>query len=182
MKRDTLEKWILLEQSGELDDRRRAALEHALKSDPDARAYRNALRGITEAARTEPDAATPDAAVTARILREARKHRDRSGPGVLVRFPVWGPRLAYAAAGLVLAVGGWLVLHKPPSGDIVQDVPHEPAENAEILAWDDGFESDLALISSIMAYTEEEWNLPAESDPDLDDLARELIELEDTNI
>ncbi len=105
MKRDELERKLLLAESGELHEGEGRELEVLLAAEPDALALRDANRRVVAVARAALPAPVPSVVVRQHIREAAAR---RKAPALI--FPtVWLRGLAYAAS-LVLAVGTWMWL------------------------------------------------------------------------
>ena len=174
MNRDKLEKWILLEQSGELSARRSAILRRLLDENPEARAWRDALIRISETVRATPPDREPGQRTVQNILREARQNGPSRPPAF--DWARWMPRAAYAAAALALAFLGWSGFRA--SGP----APDSARPAAALLAWDDGFDTQLSELESVMTYTRANWGAAERSDTDENAIAEELLELENGKI
>jgi len=131
MKTTTLEKWLLLEQTGELSARRRRALD-ACPEAQDKRVELNALCAAVPVSDAEP---SPWAA--AKISARLRKNR-RS---ILLPSRVWQPILALAAC-LTLVVSTWN-FNQTASSSVAVTV-------AEVGVWSDQFEEDLMELESLI--------------------------------
>lgn len=115
---EAMEREILLAESGEIDAGRLAALEAAVAASPEAQAYRARARRLTAAAAAQP-ADGPSEFVMARIVAEARAHRERRA----WRFPLPAVRLAACAAALALVAGGvWVARDGRSAADTVGDL------------------------------------------------------------
>ena len=131
MKTKTLEKWILLEQSGELSSRRQRLLEAC----PEAQAKREELNAL-RTAMPSPDA-EPSPWAAARIAARLRGER-RS---ILLPSRVWRPILALAAC-LTLVVSTWN-FNQTSSSPVTVTVA-----GADV--WNDQFEEDLTELESLI--------------------------------
>jgi len=129
MKTRTLEKLLLLEQSGELTPRQRRALARAADAEPKRREL-NALREAVRSPDVEPD---PWAA--AKIA--ARLHEERRP--VLIR--ACKPALALAAC-LALVVGIWNFRQTSPAPVVIA--------MTEMGVWNAQFEEDLVELESLI--------------------------------
>ena len=123
VKTEDLKTQILLAESGELSAADRDTLERRLASDSEARAYRDDLRRLGDAAReaVEAAASVPSPAVLARIREAAERRRAR--PRLLLFLqPPAVQALAYAAL-LAIVAGGWFVLApEPPRGERIAQI------------------------------------------------------------
>jgi hypothetical protein len=187
MKTDIVERWLLLEQSGELDAVRRWLLHRHLRAHPGDLAFRDDLRRITEAAR----AARPDVAIRPEVMQALRQAaRDASSRSEEIVFqpaarPVPWTRPLLIAAGLLLLLAGGIFLAKTPDQAItvvqtpppaVNPVPEAVPDPAPALAWEDDFDKELAELDSLVAVSGAEWD-DSNGGVDADSLARELLEL-----
>jgi hypothetical protein len=133
MKTNKLEKWILLEQSGELSPRRRKILEAC----PDAAAKRAELNALCTAVRPVSAEPSPWAAtrINARLKTERRS--------LLLPARVWQPILALAAC-LTLVVTTFDFMPETST------TPSTVLTAAETYAWSVQFEEDLAELESLI--------------------------------
>lgn len=134
MKAKKLEKWILLEQSGELSPR----LQKKLNACPEAQAKRDELAALSAAVQA-PDAG-PSPWVAVRIHSRLQKER-RS---LLLSVRVWQPILALAAC-LTLAVltFDFMPGPSPVSAEaVVAEVERD--------AWSTRFEEDLVELEGLI--------------------------------
>jgi ferric-dicitrate binding protein FerR (iron transport regulator) len=138
MKPSQLEKWVLLEQSGELAPRDQLRLKRALDGSAAARHLRDDLRQI-EAAVMDP-ASEPSPWTAVRI--DARL-RAENPAGVPLRR--WKPALSLAAGALLMA--GLFTFHGQQNSSSF--VPALAA--AEVDAWSDPFEEDLVRLENLIA-------------------------------
>jgi hypothetical protein len=181
MKRKTMEDRILLAQSGELSPRKRARLERYLEQDSDRRAYREALDGLTRLVRqcrTEEDVS--DHALRRIHAAAERGLEARRRPAA---HPSWRPALACAAAALALFAAGLLALHRlrGPSGP--ERVEHRQApEAAAVTAWDAGLDKEIEALDEMLTLALGNAGDGAPAAESLDELARELLELEGMEI
>jgi ferric-dicitrate binding protein FerR (iron transport regulator) len=128
-----MEKWLLLEQSGELSDRKRRILDAC----PEAKEKRAELKTLFDA--VQPFEHEPSAWAATRIDARLRKER-RS---ILLPVRVWKPILA-AAACLTIIVA---TLDFTPESSVnsVADVAV-----GEVDAWSVQFEEDLAELEGLI--------------------------------
>lgn len=181
MKRDTIEKWVLLKQSGELDLVRDWLLRRAMCRDAGARRFQDDLNRITAAARGSVDAVPGNSAALAAILSAAGKNSSRSeefGFEPSRPAPAWRPALAFAA--LVLIAGAtWLALQKPGvTPPIAQTTTTQPEQ---ALPWDDGLDKKMDELNTMLAESSDEWDSTA-GGSDLDTMAEELMQWEGSHI
>jgi ferric-dicitrate binding protein FerR (iron transport regulator) len=138
MKTKKIEKWLLLEQSGELSPRQIRSLSRMLASSEEARALRNEL-GRLKGSIIFPDEEPSPWTVTkiAARLREERRP-------VFSFSKVWRPALAVAACSLM--VTGILNFH----GKQVSSAPVAVVAAAGVDVWDDPFEEDLSRLENLI--------------------------------
>ncbi len=180
MNPETARKYILLEHSGELPAGKRRRLHRYLETSEEARAFRQNLHALTQAARETPQPAVSEFVLN-RIREEGRQACAGARPGPAVRgspdAPLhWRPALVYASI-LALAVSGWLVLTRPSREEFV--VPAETPRSAGILEWDDPFEEQLGDLVDQLASIGTDETAP---DAELDAIAAELLALEGSAI
>lgn len=175
MKQNTIEKLLLLEQSGELNLLQRVALYRARKLHPDrVREMASTIRSLTQDTRDlVPE--TPPGTLSA-ILGEARTDKARNERhGYGGRLPAWQP-IAAAASALAVALLFFVTLNEPDQG---LELAGNAAEHDAGLDWD-GSHIDTRLNElQLMAYQVEDALSDSES---LDDIAGTLLELEGLNI
>ncbi len=133
MKTNKLEKWILLEQSGELSPRRRKMLDAC----PDAAAKRAELNALCSA--VQPADAEPSPWCVTRI--NARLKTERRS--LLLPARVWQPILALAAC-LTLIVTTFDFMPETST------TPPTVLTAAETYAWSVQFDEDLAELESLI--------------------------------
>lgn len=186
MKCESAERNILLEQSGELAGLRRWLTGRHVRSCAKCRQYQADLDRLTAAAREALYGAAPGAGVMEQIRASARKEGSRSveirlRPGREPVGVVFRPAFMYAAIGLVVLAGFWLVLRpalRPAAAPARVATTTRPAPAAEPeVSWDDNMDDDIASIGDMLAAAAEDSN-GTESVEDVDSLARELLELE----
>lgn len=131
MKKKKMEKWLLLEQSGELSTRRQRMLDAC----PEAQEKRDDLNAL-RAAVAAPDA-EPSPWATTKIIARLRGER-RS---ILLPSRVWRPILALAAC-LTLVVSTW-DFNQTSSAPGTVTV-------SEMDVWSDQFEEDLTELESLI--------------------------------
>ena len=135
MKMTTLEKWILLEQSGELSARK----TRRLNACPEANAKRAALKALTSAVRNEE--VEPSPWTTQKIATRLRNEPQRRW----MPTHAWQPILAIAAC-LTLVVG--LFNLKPETS--ASSVGTAKVVSAELDVWDVQFEEDLVELENLI--------------------------------
>ncbi len=134
MKKEKLEKWILLEQSGELSSQKLRLLERELTSSKNAQALRIELRTLTNAV-VQPDVELSPWTVTkidARLRRERR--------AVLNLKPILA-----VAAGLAV-ITGIMNFH----GDQTSSTPAIVIASAGVDVWSDPLEKDLNKVENLI--------------------------------
>ncbi|NQU41260.1 MAG: zf-HC2 domain-containing protein [Lentisphaerae bacterium] len=164
MRCKTIERWTLLDRTGELSPRRHGRLQTHLKACDHCRAWRDSTEAITAAAHGALATGTPSEVTMVNIRREARlraREAARKRPLTLWLRPISG--LA-AAALCLIAMGGWWMRPTP-----------------------DPFDGQAQLSTILMMLTEEAMGsegggttLPATADEplSLDALASELLALQ----
>lgn len=140
MKIRKIERWLLLEQSGELSARRRNRLARELARSQTARRLRDELRLLNESV-CEADADVSPRALT----RMNARLRDETNAGI-VFSNAWKPALAFAAC-LIMALGLWTFQGK--------QVPAETADvqtesGSESALWDDPLGEDLSELEDLI--------------------------------
>ena len=133
MKTKQIEKWLLLEQTGELSERKRRKLNAC----PEAEAKRAELNALCKA--VEPSDAEPSSWATTRI--HARLQAERRS--VLLPLRVWKPILALAAC-LTLVV---MTLDFRPESSAVSVAA---VAVGEVDVWNVQFEEDLVELESLI--------------------------------
>ena len=131
MKTTTLEKWILLEQSGELSPRRQRVL-NAIPEAQEKRDELNALCAATPLSEVEPSPWT-----TTKITARLREER----PPVITFSKVWKP-LFLTAACLMLVVSTFDFRQTSPAFVSITE--------SELDVWDNQFEEDLVELESLI--------------------------------
>lgn len=138
MKTDQLERWLLLEQSGELSSRRLRRLEQALSASEEGRRMRAELIRLNESVR-EPDTTLSPWAVSG---IHARLQDVRCAP---LRFSgAWKSALAMAAC-LAVALGLW-TFH----GGGVAPISDAVIAMEEADVWYDPFEEKLSELENLI--------------------------------
>lgn len=140
MKIQKLEKWLLLEQSGELSPRKCRRLELELTRSPEARKLRRELRLINESICGADVELSPWMAT--RIHVQLRGEIESTA----VFSGAWKPALALAAC-FVIALGFWNFQGKQAatSANVVQTASIE-----ESAVWDDSLGDDLSELENLI--------------------------------
>ena len=140
MNASRLEQLLLLEQSGELTEKQRRALDADLAANPAARQFRAELQHL--AAAVPPVRATPAPGTSARIAARLAGAR----PFAVFR-PAWRPALA-AAAALALLIG-LRTYHgqRAPAGEAPAAAVTAAAEEEE---WTDPLEADFTELENLL--------------------------------
>ncbi len=182
MNQDTVEKWILLEQSGELGAFRRWLLNRHLRANADARRFQSDLQRITSDARASQDIRGIERDSLAAILQAARENTSRRETFELApERPAFSFRPALAFAALALLVGAtWMVVQRPETATEVaqtpKTVPVEQAAPETALPWDDGLDQSISELGNALASASADSEYTSSSSSsDLDEMARELI-------
>ena len=113
MRCDTIQRWLLLETTGELSPRRHAQLQEHVADCDDCRAWRDSMAILTAGTRDALASAEPSQATLDNIRREARLRAD-DAPHQDHLAPWLRPAFALATAALCLiAIGGWWMRPEP---------------------------------------------------------------------
>ena len=183
MKRETAERWMLLEQSGELDPIRRWLLQRHLAQHPGDRAFQDDMNRIVRAARSLSDG--PD--ISAQVRAALGVAAAQRGP----QDTAWGwqPALVFTTLTLLLLTG-WL-MNRPVTIPAPTEVAVAPADkttpdaaDAE-LSWDNGIDKEISELQSqfAMASDDAETSETQSTDTsDLETIATELLQLEGSKI
>ena len=202
MKRETIAKWILLEQSGELHLLGRWILHWYLQRDPSMQDYRNDLMLITKSYREYTASQLISDQAMDNIMAAAKEAASLSEEYRLEPLapPVfsWKPALVYASALLLLLAGVVIVKYTKSSGttQVAQLktyttpsnqnlVSEKDSATVETLAWDDHMDEAISDLGSMVAMASEDWEdygKYSETTESIDDIATELLELEGSNI
>jgi anti-sigma factor RsiW len=152
---DRAERWILLDQSGELPARRGRKLAAHLAGCARCRAFREALGTLSAAGALALRDAAPGAAALARIREAAAAAQAESGFGRW-RLPAYS--VLACAAALALLLGGWLRFGPTRESDrigeihaIVALVSAQELPEAEASAADDPEARLRALANALLA-------------------------------
>ncbi len=144
MKTKKIEKWLLLEQSGELSPRKLRSLRRALAASEDARALRNELgrlKGSVLLSEAEPSPWTVTQ-INARLRDERR---------LVFRFSkVWKP--AFALAVSLTLITGLLYFHD----EQVSSTPAAVVAITGVDVWSDPFEEDLNKLETLIVAISDE--------------------------
>ncbi|MFH0954288.1 MAG: zf-HC2 domain-containing protein [Verrucomicrobiota bacterium] len=189
MKCESTERDILLAQSGELSWLKRRLLERHLAVCPRCRGTQVELDRLAGLVRGTSEALDVSQAVIERIHAVARKEQSKSESFRLhpSREPfhvIWRPALLYAAVGVVLLTGFWLVLRPAlqPTPAPVQ-VTRQAAPVTPETAWEDSVDDEIAAIDqSLVSVSDDSSGTESAESEDLDAMARELLELEGMQI
>jgi hypothetical protein len=172
---------VLLHQSGELSGWGRWRLRRALERSEPLRAYARELDALLRNTRRLPLDRAPSDFSRHRILAEAR----RSLAPAAARIS--RPALALAALAILLAIAGWwLWPGRPPhsSPALAQQDDRTPPRATEELAWNNGIETQLAELGSLLASGSLDsgalWDAGTEWNDDA--IAEELLKMEGANI
>ncbi len=177
MKTDTINKWILLEQSGELDLLRAWLLRRELARNAEARSFRDDLLRIASASRALASDSPAARATLAAIMEEAERHAaapPRPAQEV-ASWTAWRP--AYAVAILALSAGAlWLLLQRPDQSPATASTTLPlPTSLVAAPEWDDGLDTELTSLDNEISLTSSDWVLAANAS-ELDALANDVME------
>ena len=189
MKRETLEQWVLLRDSGELGALQSWRLKRALARDPELRAFEQSVSSLTRAVQSTSDVPPVPSYSMHQILRAAESalppSEDRTKPAP-VRWLL--PLVSYSILILV-AIGGLLALRLIVPGGISgpnvvkAPTPPAPITSEEALAWEDGFEEVMSALQTTLASADESWmNGSTTASTDEETIAEQLLSLENTEI
>ncbi len=176
MKRDKLEQWILMEASGELSQRRRRKLDRALRGDVSLRAWREETLALLRGAHSGidgPSANTIDA------IRTFGAEHAFSGSGHALRSPFLNPAWLAAGVALLLLALGLLFFSRPSSIPQTVDTGAPTGDMSDVLA-ETTLDDDLDQLYALLT-VEEDFTL-VEEDATMDELAHELLALEEEQI
>ena len=198
MKRKTLERWMLLEQTGELSLLARWLLARELKKDPAARRYQQDMMRMTTYYRDRDEsrnvADSSIAAIMAAAKEKAEEPEERVYQPTVTPSFSWQPALVYAAAALAILLTGWFVLKNnlsEPSNPIAQESKPEAIPDQKLAAqyqWDDSIDNDIDNLESMLVMASYEWAENEETAPDIsedidtDEIANELLNIQGSNI
>ncbi len=186
MKCEQAKREILLEQSGELPDRKRSRLNEHVRSCADCRAFRTSSVYL---ARVATEHGTDDEKVseftmsrieqagrTAITRRVPRKHPARTEPFI----QVWRPVLVYATTVLILILGWVAIQSRSPEQSTIAQTPSIEAPTAS--DWVNGIDDEIDELNQLLAMTsadlqeyegDDEWTT--------EDLATELLIWEESS-
>ncbi len=137
MKTKKLEKWLLLEQSGELSPRQLRRLDRELSGSEEARALRkelSRLKGVIVTPDVEPSPWAV-AQITARLREESRP---------AIPLSILKPVLALAAClALMLGIGNF-------HGERASSTSTVVIASAGVDVWDDPIEADLSKLENLI--------------------------------
>lgn len=188
MKCDTIERDILLEQSGELGWLGRRRLARHLPGCAACRAHREQLLGLARLAASESFDA-PAAESLERIVNFARKQLPSRADAISLRpsraspWVTWRPALAYAGFGIVVATMFTLMMR--PYLQPAQLAATPPAAAVSVADWSaDDLDSRISDLSSLAVLNGDDWTGSAttETSEDLDAVATELLAWEGQTI
>jgi len=185
MKCESVQKQILLAQSGEVSWLGRRKLSRHLCNCANCRQFETALNGITaQVHRSEPDLVV-SFAVLDRIRSAARKEISRSAsihirPSREPFFSIFRPAIIYSAATILLLVGFWLtlrpVLNQP-------QVAKQKATTAIGEDWDTAsIDTQIETLDDWLDFAVADNEITTTGIEDIDAIARELLELEGQQI
>lgn len=174
------ERLILLGTTGELGRRERRTLERLLAEDEDTRRLAEEIEGIFTLGKTEegvtPKSDTIEAIKRAGRRELARESRARPSPIDTPFMNLWRPAAISAVAALfMLAVVIPLWWNE-------SDQREDRAVDFASMEWNRRFEEQLDELDEEVTLAVLEYAEVADSDRDIDELAREYIEMEETEI
>ncbi|MGE4489838.1 MAG: hypothetical protein AB7E95_09875 [Kiritimatiellales bacterium] len=143
MKTTKLEKWLLLEQTGELSAKQLRVLGRELEASEEARTLRDALNRLSRAVDKTTD--DPDPWVVTKINARLRAEQ----PHLSLVSRVWKPVLALAAC--LLAVAGIWSFHgtDTPVATVASVAPAAATVKSDD-GWTDPFEEDLEELENLI--------------------------------
>jgi hypothetical protein len=189
MKCESVEKQVLLAQSGELTWLGRRGLSRHLRVCASCRQFQAALNGITtQVHRSGPDVAV-SSAVLDRIRSATRKEKSRSElihirPSRERFSAVFRPAIIYSAAAIMLLTGFWLTLRPALNQPQVTERKPMPSTGED---WDTAaIDTQIDELSTWIDVASTDDDLPAVSseteNDDVNSIARQLLELEGEQI
>jgi len=189
MKCESVQKQILLAQSGELSWLGRRGLLAHLRDCASCRQYAAALNGITvQVHRSEPDVAV-SSVVLDRIRSAARKENSRSElihirPSREPFSAIFQPAIIYSAAAIMLLVGSWLTFRPVLNQPQVVEQKATPAIGED---WDTAsIDTQIETLDDWLDVASTVDDIPTVSNgtdnEDVNMIARELLELEGQQI
>jgi hypothetical protein len=152
MNKDTIERWILLRQSGELGPIRSRWLARALARDPAARRFADDAQRLTNAARAW-SAAQPAPHTLDAIRARAREIPDRRDALVMRPHPalrILRPAFAGAFALMLLAL---LINRNARRDDPIAPIAQMNVPTVEA-AWDDGLDAEIDALFEAVSFIE----------------------------
>lgn len=180
MKCETIEKWWLLRDSGELRGWRRRAAERHAASCPRCAAFASSLAGWRrDVAETRVDARPADWVRTSILNTATVAARARHAARPEPRAIPWAPALAAAAAAFALVLGGLVAAHRFASA--ARDGGAPSVAGAAAASVDDAIERLAAKMEDLSGEILGSSGSAA-ADDDLDDMATELLKLEGARI
>ncbi|MBU0678273.1 MAG: hypothetical protein KJ626_09140 [Verrucomicrobia bacterium] len=189
MKRETIEKCLLLEQSGELGALMKWRLHRALRHSVEARAMQVELEQIMSA-QSSADELEISGFTVSRIMDEGARVLDRreavkKHARPLPFFSLWRPAVVYAAAALLLVVGISYMTFLRDVPQIADNDISQPEET--FVEWNGDFDEQITELDTMLALASEgDWEAwePKAQDTadDSESIARELLLLEGEQI
>ncbi|NKB25382.1 MAG: hypothetical protein GKR87_13600 [Kiritimatiellae bacterium] len=180
MKLNKYEKYILLEQSGELSSRKQRKLAQHLATSAAAKTYRYELDRITSILQKMPLSRDVKQETIDHILVATQKQ----APEKKSVMALWKPALAYAALLSFLFISFGLIQKNNGPHPIAQNI--EGAIPSTHTVWDDTLDEQINEWSDTLAMMViEEWeeqNVSEINDQDENEMAQELLELEGLEI
>lgn len=181
MNREKMERWILLQDAGELGAVRAWWLRRALRSDEALRAFQADLASLSSAMQQGmPEVRVADSTLRS-IQSVAQSHLDRNRFDEPATPLVLRPAFAMALLALLLTAG-YLVLREPDAKAPVAQVGPKAVvpEMDAAIAWDDGLDSALTEMQVSLASSGDDWATTSSSDTDA--VVEELLALEESQI
>ena len=189
MKCASVQKQVLLAQSGELSWLGRRALSSHLRDCAGCRQFEAALNGITgQLHKSEPDIAV-SSVVLDRIRSAARRENSRSElihirPSREPFSAIFRPAIIYSAAGIMLLVGFWLTF-RPVLNQ--SQTAEQKTPSAIVADWDTAsIDTQIATLDDWLDVASADDDTPAVANgtenEDVNAIARELLEMESEKI
>lgn len=189
MKCESVQKQVLLAQSGELSWLGRLSLSRHLRDCASCRRFQAALNGIT----TQIHRSSPDVAVSSvtldRIRSAARKENTRSElihirPSREPFLSAFRPAIIYSAAAILLLTGFWLTLRPALNQPQVAGQETTTAIGED---WDTaGMDTQIETLDDWLDVASTDDDMPAVSNgtenEDVNSIARQLLEMEGQQI
>ena len=189
MKCESVQKQIVLAQSGELSWLGRRGLSLHLRDCAGCRQFEEALNGITAQVHTSESDLAVSSAVLDRIRSAARKESSRSElihirPSREPFSAIFRPAIIYSAAAIMLLVGFWLtlrpVLNQPQVAE--QKTPSAIGEG-----WDTAsIDTQIETLDDWLDVASTDDDIPAVANgtenEDVNAIARQLLEMESEQI